>query len=184
MTVPIHNQTPKDNLLPIVIIKDPISWMKSMCRTSYGAFWNKRVADHCPAFGGTNTLTTKYSFGRRQQVKFSVEYASLVHLWNEWYRQYYDSHQPHMLVRFEDLLFHGPAVLSAISKCTGIRSTKPFEYLVQASKSHGKPTNDFVSAIIKYGDAVNRTQPMTEEDLQYVRDHIDTELLRVFQYTV
>jgi hypothetical protein len=114
-----------------------------------------------------------------------VEYDSLVHLWSQWYRECYDSDQPRIFVRFEDVLFAGPAVVRAITECVGlVQQPKPFHYVLQASKSHGTATNDFVGALIKYGSAANRTKLMTADDKEYIRKYMDTELMRVFRYHV
>jgi hypothetical protein len=73
----------------------------------------------------------------------------------------------------------------AIAECIGIvQQPKPFHYVLQASKSHGTATNDFVGALIKYGSAVNQTKPMTADDMEYIQKYMDAELMRVFWYDV
>lgn len=49
----------------------------------------------------------------------SREYKSLAHAWSEWYREYLDADFPRLMVRFEDLIFHAPAVLEKIRECVG-----------------------------------------------------------------
>ena len=36
-----------DDTLPVVIIKDPINWIHSMCKHPYGARW-RYSEEHCP----------------------------------------------------------------------------------------------------------------------------------------
>ena len=36
-----------DDVLPVVIIKDPVNWIHSMCKHPYGASW-RHTAKHCP----------------------------------------------------------------------------------------------------------------------------------------
>jgi hypothetical protein len=63
-----------------------------------------------------------------------------------------------------------------------VQQPKPFHYVLQASKSHGTATNEFVGAFIKYGSAVNRAKPMTADDMEYTRKYVDADLMRVFRY--
>lgn len=37
-------------ILPIVVVRDPWTWMQSMCKTRYSAHWFHVVPDHCPNF--------------------------------------------------------------------------------------------------------------------------------------
>ena len=37
----------QDDVLPVVIIKDPINWIHSMCKHRYGARW-RHTDEHCP----------------------------------------------------------------------------------------------------------------------------------------
>ena len=37
----------QDDVLPIVIIKDPVNWIHSMCKHPYGGRW-RHTAEHCP----------------------------------------------------------------------------------------------------------------------------------------
>jgi hypothetical protein len=106
---------------------------------------------------------------------------------------------PFVMVRFEDLLFHAPAVLQAIANCakgyddddlpntptitTTTTSTQnnvenntnkssSFSYYLPKSKLHGKTSTDFVSAMIKYGTTIGRTNGMLLADLQFAQRHL------------
>jgi hypothetical protein len=185
VTVPARNPTPKDQVLPIVLIKDPFWWMQSMCKNPYGVKWPHH--DHCPNLvdreGRPVAVTTKYTFGtpkKNNVQKFQIHYASLVHLWNDYYREYFDSPQPRLLIRYEDLLYHGPEVLTAISTCVGL--TMPtFRYVTETSKTHGSGA-DFRQALTKYGNAAARLAPLTAADQQFARDMLDERLMTTFQY--
>eukprot|EP00536_Pseudo-nitzschia_multiseries_P017225 jgi/Psemu1/49916/gm1.49916_g len=39
-----------EEVLPIVVVRDPYSWWQSMCRVRYAAHWYHVVPDHCPNF--------------------------------------------------------------------------------------------------------------------------------------
>jgi hypothetical protein len=199
VTVPGGNPTPKDLVLPIVLIKDPFWWMQSMCRNPYGAKWPHHP-DHCPnlvvneidlmRFGGDRPLnasiavTTKYTFGtpkKKNVQKFQIHSASLVHLWNDYYREYLESTQPRLMIRYEDLLYHAPAIFAAISTCVGIPLPK-FQYVTATSKTHGSGATDFLQALTKYGNAEARIVPLTAVDQQFARQMLEERLMKTFQY--
>ena len=51
---------------------------------------------------------------------YTRHWHSLLHVWNEWYHEYvFDAKFPRLIVRFEDLLFHTPAVVEQIRQCVG-----------------------------------------------------------------
>ena len=198
VTVPGGNPTPKDLVLPIVLIKDPLWWMQSMCRNPYGAKWSHHD-DHCPnlvvnevdqeRFGhrplhASIAVTTKYTFGtpRKNNIqKFQLHYASLVHLWNDYYREYLDSTSPRLMIRYEDMLYHAPTVFQAISACVGIDMDQ-FHYVTVKSKTHGSGETDFIRALAKYGNDDARIAPLTTIDRLFARQMLDQRLMQTFQY--
>ena len=144
------NQT---NVLPVVIIKDPLFWMTSMCRHGYAANWNRR-AGRCPNLihndelenakdlattlvGGKTindeNLKTYHVDVNYQNIKDHfppgvVNYDSLIHMWNEWYSAYVDYKTPRLMIRFEDLLFSQEEVAKDICTCVaGEWLAKDFE---------------------------------------------------------
>lgn len=98
----------KTNVLPTVLIRDPYSWMQSMCRHPYGA---RFVHDHlhCPGLVPsehdrerhpkelqdkvTNPVIVTYP-GRR------VHFDSLAHFWAQWYREYLEADYPRLIIRY------------------------------------------------------------------------------------
>ena len=108
----------QENFLPIVMIKDPITWMASMCRHPYEARW-RHGPQHCP-----NLVPNRFDRGRKVgqgtmgiKVKFAtkhignepipdnknktfVQYDSLLDLWNTWYHQWYNATFPRLMVRY------------------------------------------------------------------------------------
>lgn len=173
-SVPPHNPTPREMILPIVLIRDPYWWMVSMCQHPYGVKWKR---DHLPVAMATSVsvnssvagndkrnagkvwegprcpnlvnernepvpIVNKYSFGRyakqrNQRVQFSIHYISLIDLWNTYYEDYLNSPEPRLVIRFEDVLFHGPVIMDRITECLGIPyPVRPFQYYTAPSKHH------------------------------------------------
>lgn len=190
-TVEGSDRVNKTAILPVVIIKDPFTWLQSMCRHPYSARW-RETAEHCPNLvpndsdrshfpvitkNHNRTVPVKIVFSKESVVKWD----SLILLWNDWYRQYMNAEYPVLMVRFEDLLF-GPAVmLQHIATCVGVNVANPIRYQVESSKRHGSQT-DLVHAVIKYGHSNGRLRNLTNDDLAYAVETLDDDLIRTFQY--
>ena len=70
------------SIFPIVVVKDPATWMKSMCRNQYEARF-KHSASHrterCPSPVGETGTTMRYQPDRPSF------YQTLPHFWRAWY---------------------------------------------------------------------------------------------------
>lgn len=184
----------KTNTLPVVVIKDPYTWLQSMCNAPYEAKWRHRP-QHCPNLvpndfdhalsplsSNLSSVPVKIVF----DANSTYYWDSLIDVWNDWYRQYYDVKvvdYPRLMVRFEDLLFAPDALLSIIADCIGSRIAQPMVHQTHSSKSHGSGT-DLVHAFTKFGSNNDkfRWNNMTVPDLQFAMSHLDPELMRVFDY--
>lgn len=170
-----------DQFLPIVLVRDPYFWMKSMCESPYTMRW-KHSPDRCPNLKNAS-VSISWNSNRYYQ-----EYDSLAHVWNDWYRGYVEASFPRLIVRFEDLLFwHTDEVLQAISDCVDsplmryksppVISTEPVkqgEYYERIKKQ-----SSWLSALIKtngYRDLDNA------EDSALANSYLDKELMRIFHY--
>jgi hypothetical protein len=187
-TAPNHEQYAKQNVLPIVTIRDPLSWMQSICRQPYLVRW-PHSTKHCPnlvpddsELGGDSIPVSIPS------MTGSKEWPSLAYVWNDYYRDYLQTDTPRLMVRFEDLLFRPKAVLEIVKECAGAawQDETAFYYVVDGSKwEHVRfngPQSNLISAMIKHGNPTRRTRNMTEADLQYAGSVLDEELLRLFHY--
>ena len=107
-------------ILPVAVVKDPITWMRSMCRIAYAAHFRKHPAC-CPSPLDPAQLGELLGHNRSKvTVKFRKEhpeevYGSLLDLWNVWYREYYDATLPRLIVRYEDLLIENDDNQKALS---------------------------------------------------------------------
>lgn len=156
----IYRNTPVHVQLPVVLIRHPYDWMERMCSWSYSVYFPKttrpnQLNSQCPWLiyeGQVDTeqgwvpVLAKWGVGDRV-------YQSLVHLWNEWYQQYFyqskstsaststtttsaETSYPRLMVRLEDLIFIPELVISKICHCVG------GVYIPESS--HGRP---FVSML-------------------------------------
>ena len=155
-----------------------------MCHINYAAKWSQPDPSRCPDFSLVDLKTTvKYAEFRRQ-------HESILHLWNDYYREYLDVSFPRLIVRIEDLIFHPEKVTTAVCKCAGgsMREDGTFQYVVNSAKkgaeAHGKERTGYIEAIIKYGSEKRRYESYQySSDLEYIRDHLDSELINLFRYS-
>ena len=150
-----------DEILPIVLIRNPYGWMKSMCRNSYTATW-KGVHDKktCPQLKTKskdsgdeewNNVEVKYGSG-------TTHHQSLGHLWNDWYAEYFyninatatasknndikekkkpEAPFPRLIIRFEDIIFFPYEVTKQICACAGgVLGHRPDDHDVDNNTFH------------------------------------------------
>lgn len=183
----------KDHVLPVVLVRDPFSWMQSMCRHPYAARW-VHDEDHCPDLVPTAKDKARHAeLANRESVPVVIGYPhkhvlfdSLAHLWSQWYQEYVDVDYPRLIIRFEDLIFHPKQVISTVCACAGAEPKEDvFSYVVGEAKwgsSVHKGSSNMISAMIQYGSDEHRFKSLTYDDLKYANEHISPELLRMFQY--
>lgn len=191
------------DFLPIVMIKDPISWMASMCRHPYSALWRHNPT-HCP-----NLIPNKFDRGRKPgqgtmqvKVRFAtqhigkeplpdkgnktfVEYTTLLDVWNTWYGEWYDVKFPRLMVRFEDLMFHAEETVAQVCECGGGTMKPTFRYIEGSAKGTGGPhagSAGFLASLVTYGNKTLRMGMLKGDDLEYAKQHVDRDLMQTFGY--
>mmetsp|Transcript_14511 Transcript_14511/g.22366 ORF Transcript_14511/g.22366 Transcript_14511/m.22366 type:complete len:450 (+) Transcript_14511:155-1504(+) len=175
--------------LPVATIKDPLTWMGSMCRHSYAANWRHKK-EHCPNLV-PNEIDRKMGV-RGDTIEVRVRYNSthithhktLVNLWNDYYKGYYEATFPRLIIRAEDMMYHTEEVISKICTCGGGVMRDDFKYILQSAKSGSahSGSNGLVSTMVRYGNSTLRLDGMTEEDLAFAHRELDPELMKTFGY--
>jgi cell fate (sporulation/competence/biofilm development) regulator YmcA (YheA/YmcA/DUF963 family) len=190
-TAPSFEGLPQSNFLPAVVIKDPYTWMESMCRHRYAAQW-RSIEGHCPNLVPT-TPQEKDMIHPKETFAVSIHYhtqnvthhESLSELYNEWYGNWLDVEYPRLVIRFEDLMFHAEHVVEKVCKCAGGKLAEgPFQYTTGSAKtgiSH-KGSNGLVKSMLKYGDIQKRTHAYTPMDLDYAKSSLRSDVLDLFHY--
>lgn len=187
------------DVLPVVTIKDPYTWMASMCRHSYSANWPHKMK-HCPNllpneedFAGYKDM---YADAKRREdpvpvrVRFkpknSTDHTSLAGLWNDWYGNYNNiTSYPRLIVRFEDFLLYPEEVLKSICECAGGALEKQFSIVTESAKGNSGSHSGamgLLMALQKYGNEELRRSEFTERDAEYARIHLDPTLMKIFGY--
>jgi hypothetical protein len=209
-----------EDVLPIVTVRHPYRWIQSMCHHPYTAKW-----DHyhqCP-----NILRNPMTFDNPDldtklinaslynpvtvQYGAGIEtYASIPHLWNDWYNEYYqhtihrepkidtqgsnghvntsdnESSYPLLIVRMEDLIFHTKDTITSICHCAGGQLyNHNFTYIVTSAKGDSPghdTTTDIVNAYIKYGAPIQDAAGFEISDFTISRAILDSSLMTLFHY--
>jgi len=180
----------RNDILPVVTIRDPWRWMSSMCRHPYSAKWrhNQSNCPHLQLKDGNfstdhwNSVRVKYGAGFKT-------YESLAHLWNDWYNSYVKqaTSYPWVMIRMEDVVFHTKDTITAVCECVGgrIRTDQPFVFVIESAKkdSPGHDTSTgLAEAWIKYSQPLAAMGGFSEEDYTAAVEAIDENLMETFQY--
>ena len=137
-----------NNVLAAVTIRDPLTWLGSMCRHHYTAHF-PWTTSRCPHFSLPDLGTRVVYNG------FEREHESILHLWNSYYTEYKEAQFPRLIVRYEDLIFHPEEVTEKVCKCAGgsMRRDGRFKYIVDSAKkgvgAHGKVRTGYADALVK-----------------------------------
>jgi len=184
----LRNQTA---VLPVVLVRDPLHWMQSTCKTPYAARW-KHAYKHCPSLVPNQRELQRWGAKAFPNntipmfVKFEksliIHYKSLIDFYNQFYEQYMDATFPRLMVRFEDMLLQPTPVLEQIAECLGTALPKRgVHHSVGSAKPHGSHTT-WTGALIKTGDEERRVAQMLPADLEFVRRETSRRILDTFQY--
>lgn len=175
---------------------DPDALFEQMCRHEYAAHW-PHYKTHCPNLlpNGADlemfpSLTANAPINVDVVYKeFTNNHTSLVGFWNDWYNEYVNAPFPRLIVRFEDIIFHPRYVTKLACECAGGELNKtPFRYITDSAKkgaaAHGKKSErtGYVDALIKYGTEAGRYTGMEPADLEYAREALDPNLMKLFGY--
>jgi hypothetical protein len=177
----------KEYMLPIVTIRDPYSWFKSMCKNGYAAKWpHGKEPPNCPKLKTDNDKWNAVNLRYGQERLDS--HLSLAHLWNDWYRYYVgDADYPFVVVRMEDLVFYPKETIYQVCECAGgkIRTDKPFSYIVTSAKAdspgHDKSTGIY-QAWIKYSQPPLAMGGFSKDDYQYSMEALNETLMHSLGY--
>ena len=194
----------KDDVLPVITIRHPYRWMRSMCKNPYTTRWShdhqcpNLLQTHNKDYDDWNPVTVKYGAA-------TESYQSLAHLWNDWYNDYYyyrptdhnnTASYPRIMIRMEDLIFHTQSTIRQVCHCAGGRlysdnddnnspSTSQFQYITDSAKadSPGHDTSTgLAEAWIKYSRPLGPMAGMVANDYHAAVRALDSQLMLQFGY--
>lgn len=224
-----------NDVIPVVIARDPYFWMQSMCRQNYQAEWDHSDSS-CPNIVPTpGDIKAHPRYKDREYMPVWVVYhrknptrrvghTSLVHFYNTWYKEYLEyfmdpdeeinanyehakeflreeqhddntgsstgngnTMMPRIIIRMEDLMFHGEHVIGQLCDCIGGTSKRGENFVHMASSvkaAHaGTAGTGLLQAIINYGNITKRRDKFAINQLQAANDLLDKQLMELFGYT-
>ncbi len=183
-TVPRYADYNKTKVLTAIMVRSPFDVLESMCRNSYSVHYQEAMNSTCPYMVDPQT-------GELLPVDVGLKlprtrYPSILHFWNEWYREYlHDFEHPRLFIRLEDLAVHPRETVEAICECAGGTVSDDFQFKLTNPKEgmgHGKESekNGLIEAWTRLGHAIS----FPSQDYEAVKTHLDTELMTNFLYRV
>ena len=199
-----------DEVLPVVLIRNPYGWMKSMCRNPYTAKW-RGVHDKktCPQLKAKEGDVDKYNPVDVAFGSGSTDHKSLAHLWNDWIGEYMfgnktttsnsettDAPFPRLIIRFEDIIFFPYEVTKQVCTCAGgviahreddkDVASNTFHYVVRSAKAgfgHGpaEKRNGLIDSWARYGK--DPKENYSEEEIEIAKEILNPLFMDTFGYS-
>lgn len=200
------------NILPVLIIKDPLTWMQSTDKTRYSL--ETTVSDTNDKFQRRPLHPVKDTVNKiiyARGAEFALEkgkpkpyyapdekhivrhYGSMAHAWNDWNREQIDVPYPTLVIRFEDLLFDAERTIRAVCTCAGGTAKLPeFQNVDKNTKSNFPGSNSLGSNKdsnnirgqykLLYSNETRRWGKYTTDDIRFIKEVVDPKLLAYFRY--
>lgn len=183
------------NILPIVMVRHPLDWIKSMCQQMFAVSWKKNdntnAVDYqklpCPSL---NTAVSVNFFRR-------IEYENLVALWMKWNQEYLNHDEGmlprRLMVRLEDLVYAPKQTLQEICQCVGGTFRYTPQMLQERKGGVERPANDSVSYLMETWNRhsqvnIKRNLAASVENQRLFREFVSTTdmqtLLDAFHYYI
>ena len=172
-------------VLPAVLVKDPLTWARSMCRTPYAARFGRGSC--CPSPLDPSRLRAMRNVTVNFKKGFPMErYAHLLDFWNSWYAAYFNTKIPRLIVRYEDLLFAPKRTVRAVCECVGGKLKRDFDSFSDAAKfgrGHGGGDGTGrASALSRYASEATRYANLDADDLAFYTKSAHPDLVERFHY--
>jgi len=180
--LPYHSSAEYDakDLLPVVLIKDPLEWLASTCRKQY---FKVRTGKSCPS----PIINMSGTYFETATPETHKPFNNIVELWSNWHLEYLAAEVPLLMIRTEDLLFNPLDTLGAVCHCAGGTVASPDTFAVLESapkwgKGHGTPSNRSEVLDRYTSERAALEQRLTEQDRETFHKFADAELMELFRY--
>eukprot|EP00483_Globobulimina_turgida_P009719 UN09738 len=175
----------------MVLIKDPLTWIKSICKMNYDfSFFKRNWLKHCPSNISESKLNwMPHNRGREVNRNHTSNgiFPSLIHVWNAYYEHYLNEMNEHiyhyLMIRFEDFLFKPKSIGTQLCDCFGNSQLLHDDVVILDSpaKPHGNTSNRSKTVKI-YSDPEYRYKGYSQQDLQYIYENINHTIVDMFGY--
>lgn len=146
------------------------------------------MADH-PRYKKMKYVPIHVTYSKEPHLKY--KHPSLAHFWNNWNNEYVynrTSEFPRLIVRMEDLVFHGDEVVPQICACAGMKTKGKFHHKrnvanwnngIDKNSTHGA---GLLQSIIRYGNPQSKRTGYTPCQLWAAKNILDTKLMSALGY--
>jgi hypothetical protein len=167
-------------ILPIVMVRDPYTWLYTSCRVGYMVkHYPRLTANECMKIVSRDAgIDPLYPAPIYIPPQNNMSFPSLLNWYTAFYNEYLQSPSPRLLVRYEDFLWDPRGVIEQIRACAGFDPLDEFTYMLDNSKAYqGKKqvSHNVVSAWVLTGHAWNRQAGMEAADVQWVARMLESE---------
>jgi len=172
------------NCYHVVIVKHPLTWIKSICKNQYDFRFNISRCPHPEAIGKVGYRTGAMSK--------AFVYDSLVAAWNDYYAFYASGiFRNVIIVRYEDLLYEmslgrARTIENILDQCGGMKGVRIEMGFFNRQSLKPEYNKEFTlaEAVIKYSDARILVDEFASSDFEYFREHLDKDVMELFNYNV
>lgn len=107
-----------EHFLPVVIIKDVVTWVNSMCKNPYAAHWQRKYK--CPHLVKEDLSPVEVEIKFQEDEWGHRNYENgLVEAWSTWNSDWARASFPYVMVRFEDILYNQEQTVKLACECAG-----------------------------------------------------------------
>ena len=113
-------------------------------------------------------------------------------MWNDWNIEYLttgvkggEKDFPRVMVRYEDLLYHPVEVVTKLCKCLEGETRKDFVLISEPAKGNEgvhEGSHGYQDAFLRHLDELQRLDNYGTQDLDYAKQSLDENLIKLFGY--
>ena len=153
------------------------------CQHSYSLLWphNPTMCDSALEL----KQKVRAAFGYK-----TMQYNSLIHVWRDWYSDYFEERRyPLLMIRLEDVIYRPKQVVEKVCECVGGTFIKAnfivHDEVANIGKGHGKHRSNLIDTFIKHGKPLKSYhQKFHAKDWKIIRKVLqkDYGMLEAFNY--
>jgi hypothetical protein len=108
-----------DRVLPIVMVRNPLDWMESMCQQRFSVSWNQSAGNNNSTNTPQQLPCPSLDTPIHAKLYRNFNYSNVLKFWEDWNSEYYNYTRPRLMVRLEDLVYSPVKTLKEICNCAG-----------------------------------------------------------------
>ena len=169
------------SVFPIVLVRDPILFMHSLCSHPNGLRWSHGKQGRCPnliPIGDErksrleSTFRVQYSLELHDDETTVLNYKSIADFWVSWIDDWSKADTPRLIIRSEDLFLFPEHVLAIVSECLGNDIHQP----------QSLETYPILEGIKQYTSVDRNVSSLTRSELDYLFSVLKPSIMLALHY--